>query len=192
MTEINTDDFLETIRHAEDRNHEIEEATCKAIAIDGANGLACFLEYRDGEISKVDYCDIKNDKVQLIELSDLSDTIGNLKLDIAREISESKQEEGFKKKNEKEIIDIYWTPIVMEFQLKVQGSMCVIERLYRTNAINNNPIFQLLIVCKNNTDILILDLLRNQLRTRLRGMVGRGIINICITRRICQELISTR
>ncbi|KAF3977086.1 MAG: hypothetical protein HFP77_08760 [Methylococcales symbiont of Iophon sp. n. MRB-2018] len=191
MTEINTDDFLKTIQHAKDSNNQIEKATCQAIAIDGINGLACFLGFQDGEISKVDYCDIKNHKIQFIEASDLGKTIGDLLSDISREIVKAKQQENPTKDLEKRIRKARWKPIKMEFQLKFQGSINVIERLYRKNRINKDPTYQLLIVCTNNTDIRILDILRNDLKIFLEGMIRKGV-GVCTTRTVCQELISAK
>lgn len=191
MVKINTDDFLETIQHAEDRNNEVEKAACQAIAVDGVNGLACSLGFQDGQISKVDYCDIKDHKIQFIELSDLRKTIHDLSRDINREILKTKQEKNVTEDFEKRINKASWKPIKMEFQLKFQGSINVIERLYRKNRINSDPTYQLLIVCTNKTDTLILDLLKNKLRVFLEGMIREGV-GVCTTRTVCQELISVK
>lgn len=189
MTEINTDDFLGMIEHAPDSNNETEKATCEAIEIDGTRGLACYLGFQDGEISKVDYCDIKDHNVQFIELSDLRNTIHGLSMDIDREILKAKQEKTLTEDLGKRIKRARWKPIRMEFQLKFQGSISVIERLYKRNTIKDDPTYQLLIVCTNKTDIIILDMLAKELKTRLEGMIRKGV-DICTTNKVCQKLIS--
>lgn len=67
------------------------------------------------------------------------------------------------------------------------GSIAVIERLYRKNNLAGDPVYKILIVCKNKTDIRMLDLLK----TSLSGMIqGRDTVEVCKTENVCQKLVS--
>lgn len=167
---INLDDFKKIIEHAPDRNNQIEKANCEAIQIDSDDGLACFLGFLSGTLSKVDYCDIKNPKVRFIELSDLRQKIREAQSVVIPDNRQSRR--------------TAWAPLVDEFKLKYQGTVAIYERLRQQNNILDDPEYQLFIVCKNGSDIQILDILK----TRLEGMIQGGV-RICRTENICNMLV---
>ena len=180
------DRFFKLIEHSISREKKIEKSECSAFKIDDKDGLAEHLGF--SKLSKVDYFSKNGDKIQLIELSDLENDINKCKCNLAEEISKAEKKKGNKlnTREERPIRKQAWSLITNELQRKWSGSIAIIERLYRKNQIvDNDPDYQLLIVCKNKTDIRMLDILKVQ----LQGMMK--IVNVCNTKNLSVLLISS-
>ncbi len=179
--------FVKRIEHSRGRDGEIEQSDCLAYKIDEADGLSQHLGFSSATLSKVDYFCQKENLIQLIELTDLEDDIHKCKCNLKKELEFEEQKKG-KKLTAKEIKSIKkkaWSLITNEIKRKWSGSIAIIERLYRKNKLyNNDPSYQILIVCKNKTDIRIIDILK----TYLQGMMGKVIF--CKTENISDSLIS--
>jgi hypothetical protein len=186
---IDTAGFTRQLSHAIDKDDNVESADVQAIKIDDANGIAASLGFGESMLSKVDYCACANGKVQLIELTDLEESLKNCR-DLRIELTAQAKEQARAQKNKltakdhKRIRKQAWHVVTDEFKCKWNGSIAVVERLYRRNEIANDPNYQLLIVCKNKTDSIMLD----ELTTQLAGMMGK--VRVCNTNRVSDFLIS--
>jgi hypothetical protein len=186
---INTQDFTCQLEHAMGQDKLVEYADSTAIKIDDADGLAASLGFGESMLSKVDYCAWADNKVQLIELTDLEESIKSCR-DVRNELmaqAEKQAKETKRKLTAKERKDIRkqaWHVVTDEFKCKWNGSIAVVERLYRRNEIANDPNYQLLIVCKNKTDSIMID----ELTTQLAGMMGK--VRVCNTNKVSDFLIS--
>jgi hypothetical protein len=139
-------------------------------------------------VNKVDYFLAENIHVQLIELSDLEESARNCQQYIIDNLL-NKENEQFTEAAKKVIRKEAWRPLTDEFIKKWSGSIAVIERLYRkTNElIDTDPKYTLLIVCKNKTDVKMLDELGKQLPRQLSGMMGN--VKVCNTEKLNQFLL---
>ena len=183
------DEFIKEIEHSVCIEGEIENSTCCAFKIDDVDGLATHLGFYSNIISKVDYFSKKENEIQLIELTDLKNSIQKCGYNLAEELDKAEKKKGKRltTREERPIRKRVWLSVTGEFKQKWNGSIAIIERLYRKNKIyNDNPKYQLLIVCKNNTDIKMLDILKS----RLQGMIKT--VNICDTKNISSQLINTK
>lgn len=184
---IDTSTFEQNVEHAA-RNGSKESTGCRAIKIDNADGLANHLGFNSSMLSLVDFYCYSNNLIQLIELTDLEDSILECNLKYQEEVRIAEDNNNNKRLTSaqtKKIRKQVWKSVLLEFKSKWCGSIAVIERLYRKNKIHeNNPDYKLLIICKNNTDILMLDILK----TQLSGMMGS--VNICNSERAEKLIIS--
>jgi hypothetical protein len=182
--------YLQTIAHAPCSAGRIERSNSRAFKIDDEDGIAKAIGFHAGIVNKVDYFVTNEKDVQLIELSDLKQDIQTCHVYIENELQQLRVIRGndITKREECRIIKAGWKEIKIEFCKKWSGSIAVIERLYRkTNELgNSDPNYKLLIVCKNHTDIRMLDALKRQ----LSGMMGNVVI--CKTESLsnCNVLIS--
>ncbi|MCK9635220.1 MAG: hypothetical protein M0R41_02940 [Methylobacter tundripaludum] len=180
-------EYLQTIVHADCADGIIESSTSRAFKIDDGDGIAKAIGFHAGIVNKVDYFVVKNNDVQLIELSDLEEQIHNCHVSIAEELQQLREVTGgdITKREENKIIKTAWKEIKIEFCKKWCGSIAVIERLYRkTNELGDaDPNYKLLIVCKNHTDIRMLD----GLKAQLSGMMGNVVV--CKTETLNNVLI---
>jgi hypothetical protein len=182
---IKTAEFTCQLSHAIDKEDNVESADAQAIKVDDADGLAASLGFGESMLSKVDYCACADNKVQLIELTDLEESIKSCR-DVRIELTAQAkaQKNKLTAKDHKRIRKQAWHVVTDEFKSKWNGSIAVVERLYRRNEIANDPNYQLLIVCKNKTDSIMLD----ELTTQLAGMMGK--VRVCNTNRVSDFLIS--
>ncbi len=92
--------------------------------------------------------------------------------------------------SQRDITKTAWKETKVEFCKKWSGSIAVIERLYRkTNELSDiDPNYKLLIVCKDHTEVRMLDALKDQLLRQLSGMMGNVVI--CTTNTLNAGLIS--
>jgi hypothetical protein len=191
-------DYLRIIEHKKSRAGNIETSDLKAFKIDDNDGIAKNIGFSDRMINKVDYFLEDTHHIQLIELSDLrkdvkkydskiSDAINNI---ISEEITDKYKREKIKiAKNEA------WKSLRDEFCKKWNGSIAVIERLYRkTNQpADIDPKYSLLIVCVNETDIRILNKLNDEFTDKLNGMMNEVInVRVCNTKKLPDFVISAR
>lgn len=167
-------DYLACVEHAK----SAEKSHIKAFKLDDFDGIAERIGFKANIISRVDYFVEQGLHVRFLELSDLrngfktrSAEIGEAfeKINAAPDISEK-----WKREQKKTIKNKAWQSICDEFFKKWSGSIAVIERLYRkTNqSVEDDPQYSLLVVCKNATDVKILDELNTELVERLNGQCG--------------------
>ncbi len=180
-------EYLQSIVHASCAARIIEPSTSRAFKIDDEDGIAKAIGFHAGMINKVDYFVVENNDVQLIELSDLEECIQNCHVLIEKELQQLREVKGddITKRDESKIIKAAWKEIKVEFCKKWSGSIAVIERLFRkTNELGDgDPSYKLLIVCKNHTDIRMLD----GLKAQLSGMMGNVVV--CKTETLNHVLI---
>ena len=174
---------LQSIEHAPCAAGIIEYSNSKAFKIDDEDGIAKAIGFHSGILNKVDYFVANNNDIQLIELSDLKESIQKCLDDIDKKLLPLNGNITTKEKSK--IRKEGWKEIKTEFCKKWSGSIAVIERLYRkTNELGDaDPNYKLLIVCKNHTDIRMLDALKRQ----LSGMMGNVIV--CKTETLSKALI---
>ena len=182
-------EYLKTIEHAKGT----ESSKLTAFKIDDADGLAERIGFNSHIINKVDYFVELGLHVQLIELSDLRDDIKHCYANICVALEKINQDstisQKWKREQEKAIRKEAWQRLRDEVFKKWSGSIAVIERLYRkTNpSIDDDPSYSLLIVCKNTTDVRMLDALTIQLNG-MCGMVKK--VQVCNTEHLGEFLLS--
>jgi len=169
--------YLQPIKHAICMNGEREspKACLMAFKIDDEDGIANAIGFHAGMLNKVDYFLAQNHDIQLIELSDLEECTRNCHATIEKKLNKPRTAQNpISKQQERDIVKSAWKGVKCEFVKKWSGSIAVIERLYRkTNASSDvDPNYKLLIVCKNHTDVRMLDALKRQ----LSGMMGNVVI----------------
>lgn len=183
---IDTSSFEQDVEHAV-RDGLRESADFSAIKIDNTDGLAKHLGFNSSMLSLVDYYCYSNQIIQFIELTDLEDSISECRSKCDEEIEKAVCDSTIRL-TQSEIRKIrrkIWKPVLLEFKSKWCGSIAVIERLYRkNNIIEDNPDYELLIICKNSTDILMLDILK----TQLSGMMGN--VKVCNSATAKQFIVS--
>lgn len=187
---FDTKTHLDVIKHSKDRESFIESSNFQAFKIDDADGIAEYIGFKSNMIGKVDYFLENNHHIQLIELSDLKEISLNIK-DIIEKINQENIKGTLKTKKRKEA----WRKEAYDFVKKWNGSIAVIERLYRKayqcgndrKYIENDPKYSLLIVCKNGTDIKELD----SFKDILNGMMnGAEAVKVCTTEKLESFVIS--
>ncbi len=155
-------------------------------------GISEHIGFKGNIINKVDYFLENERNILLIELSDLRQDIQHCNAKIANFFEQIEQEDikpKYKREQKKEIIKQVWKGLRDEFGKKWNGSIAIIERLYRKINISadDDPTYRLLIVCKNETDIRMLDALVNQ----LNGMMGEAEdVQVCTTETLNKFLLS--
>ncbi len=180
--------YLLPIQHAACMAGEKEspDETLMAFKIDDEDGIASAIGFHAGMLNKVDYFLIHNHTVQLIELSDLEECKQNCHTAIEKARNELKTaQQPISKRQELDIVRSAWQDIKTEFVKKWSGSIAVVERLYRKSKEkpDADPKYKLLIVCKNHTDVEMLDVLKKQ----LSGMMGD--VKVCNTQTLKSQLI---
>ncbi|MEI6705500.1 MAG: hypothetical protein WCK96_00015 [Methylococcales bacterium] len=185
---VNKADYLQPIKHASCELGLQESSDFYAFKLDDNDGIAKVIGFHAGMVNKVDYFLAEDINVQLIELSDLEESARSCQQYITDNLlnqENAQLTEYAKKKIRKEA----WKPLADEFIKKWSGSIAVIERLYRkTNElIDTDPKYTLLIVCKNRTDVHILEELGKQLPNQLSGMMGN--VKVCNTEKLEQFLL---
>ncbi len=175
---INLADFKEKMQHKGGECCDFE-----AYKVDSADdthsmikGLSSSLGFKNGQVSQVDYFLPHENKIYLIELSDLKDDIKSsqrMSL-ISDNPMESFAEVLVKspKTAKKIITGKIWADVVAEFQKKWLGSIAIIERYYRKQGDTKDLNYQFIIIIKNSQDIDELNILKN----RLEGMTGEVFV----------------
>lgn len=187
---INLEDFRCQMKHNDSFNKTTHQKQAGelldffAYKIDEKDGLSEFLGFQNGEISQSDYflIDEKQENVQFIELTDLSEGIKEC---IISEKILSDDIDGFSqalnrqpKKAQKIVKHKIWSEVVGEFKNKWMGSMAVLERYCRKQNIHNNLNYTLLIVLTNESDLRQI----NSLMLKLKGMMGN--VKVCNSKNI--------
>ncbi|MCK4492837.1 MAG: hypothetical protein KAU26_02180 [Methylococcales bacterium] len=187
---FNKHEYLKIIEHSKCRDGNIEKSDLTAFKIDDADGIAEEIGFKCNMISKVDYFLEKDIDVQLIEMSDLRQNLQDYNTRIKEnfaKIAEEDIHEKYKREKRKQAKKEAWKSLKDEFCKKWNGSIAVIERFYRkTNKLDDNPNYRLLIVCKNETDVRMLD----DLTSQLNGMMGeQESVKVCTTKILNKYLI---
>lgn len=184
------ENYLKVMEHSKSTNRTKELSNLKAYKIDDADGIAEALGFKSNMLSRVDYFVNNFCDVQLIEFSDLERTgkVCQDKLNgLINDYKIKNPDKKLSKKAQKDFCKQAWESLTHEFTLKWNGSIAIIERLYRkTNELgSNDPKYQLLIVCKNESDPRELD----DIKTLLQGTMH--IVLICITNKLSDYIISS-
>jgi hypothetical protein len=204
---IDCREFEENIKHApckdrkcessevkvDKKDKKCESSEVKAIKVDESDGLSRHLNFREGMLSQVDYCHFLEYKVQLIEMSDLEESIQkceDTKTALINNKKKEKEKEGLKGKQskvtgqeKKDFTKEAWSPVINEFKNKWLGSIAIIERLLRRHKYIIDPEYILLIVCKDKTEVQMLD----ELKSRLTGMISK--VDVCNTKDVKYYLL---
>lgn len=189
-------DYLKIIEHKKSRDGNIETSDLNAFKIDDDDGIAKKLGFSERIINKVDYFLEDNHHIQLIELSDLRDDVKSCCSKISDAINSINSEaitDKYKREKIKQAKNEAWQSLKDEFCKKWNGSIAVIERLYRkTNQpADIDPKYSLLIVCVNETDIKMLDILKGEFTDKLNGMMNDVIaVKVCNTETVSKFVIS--
>ena len=172
--------------HAKDQQGEVECSEHKGYLIDDAGGLAEKLGFHNAMLSKVDYFRRQEADIQLIELTDLAEVAIDCHQTFNQLCEERRRQGRLSGKEQKALRRQAWQIVTDELKLKWNGSIAVIERLLRKNKeIKLEPNYELLIVCKNHTDVQVLD----GLKGLLAGMMGR--VSICTTKDVEEWLLGS-
>lgn len=181
--------FLQTVEHAKGT----ETSGLMAYKLDDADGIAEAIGFKTHVINKVDYFLELGLQLHLIECSDLQDDIARCHSHIGQALEKLRQDTSISEKWKREQLKVIkkevWQTLRDEFGKKWSGSIAVIERLYRrTNRPSDiDPSYSLLIVCKNDTDVRMLDALINQLNGQCH--MGRSVI-VCNTQHLPNFILS--
>ncbi|WP_345845652.1 hypothetical protein [Shewanella algae] len=175
---IELSDFSSCISHKRGHGEEFEECSnIQAIKIDDDDGIAHALQFNSSSMSKADFLHINDNVFMIIEASDLRsqlrdcfDNIKKLEAETLKELQNDASCAGRAKlttKHKREIKKKCYLPLKSELMQKWCGSIAVCERLCRFNNIQFNPMYKYLLVCRNGTDVQVL----NEFKTRVAGIV---------------------
>lgn len=189
---INLDSFRQLIKHDDGRDKAGESSSFFAYKIDENNGLCTHLGFKQNQISKADYflIDKTNNVAQIIELSDLSNTIQECKSAQLVFEEDGKGAESFvgilnkSKAGAKKVIDKrIWSELTAEFKNKWMGSIAILERYCRKDEHFEDLEYKMLIVLTSKTDLKELQIVCDN----LRGMLGK--VPVCHPHTIGELLI---
>lgn len=175
--------FRELIAHKKCMRGLVEDSEYFAYRMDGPDGIGCSLGFGQNELSSADYlisCD-EFLKIQLIELSDMNDAIEKCR---KNHIALANRAQSSKEK--REVTKRAWLPVTSEIANKWSGSIAIVERWYRKKTLGPvvDPVYLFLLVCKNGTDPIALDILKE----RLRGKIVN--IEVCETQGLSDFLVN--
>ncbi|MBO0213016.1 hypothetical protein J0676_05920 [Vibrio sp. Vb2880] len=173
---IELKNFEAQIEHKTGRDEqEAEISEVSAIKLDEADGIGVALGFTNNSLSKADYLHIEENNFIIIEASDLRDQLKECVASIA--IEEAKalaalQATDPKKnklpvKTKKPIEDRCYYSLKAELMQKWCGSIAISERLCRANGIQNHPDYSYMIVCRNGTDVKVL----NRFKQKMEGTI---------------------
>ena len=154
--------YEQPMAHQRDIHDHVESCAQVALKIDDGDGIAAALNFRPSMLSKVDYCLLDHEQVELIELTDLSTTV-------ERWQSHLSEWSKLSRKEKREIRRKIWGEASHELRLKWQGSIAIVERLWRVQGFTADANYRMRLVCKNNVDARMLDEIETQLKVFLSG-----------------------
>lgn len=171
--------FEGVIEHKKGRGEGVAEASAvTAIKLDEADGIGAALGFTNNSLSKADYLHIDGNKFIVIEASDLRDQLA----DCIKEIKVREQEAltALQKKKpqlrklpvkfKKPIEDNCYYGLKAEMMQKWCGSIAISERLCRSNGIEEHPNYSYMIVCKNGTDVQVLDRFKQKMEGAIKNI----------------------
>lgn len=163
------------MQHDRDTNGVIEKSTKKALLLDN-DEIITSLGFKDkNAFRKVDYVKIKDDKVYLIEFTDLSNEIRDC-IDTSTLLNTNSQNIATLIKTINPDLKLLkkklWLEVIEEFKGKFISSIACYERLLRLNNQNHEFQYSLMIVLKNNTDPKYFEFLNKELQSRLINLTG--------------------
>lgn len=161
-------------------NKEPEKSDFMAYQLDDENGLKLALDFKNHQISCVDYFYCFDDKPHLIYLLELTDLRKKIAQCYTKDCSLLDLNIN-NKKSIKFIQDKAWFELTSEFQKKWLGSIAIIERYYRYNYPNckENPKLKLIIIVKNYQDSKEKEIFENKFKKipeKLAGMLGKVVV----------------
>lgn len=170
------------MQHDKDNNDFIEKSNKKALLFDDNDLIKSLGFHNINAFKRVDYIKISQDKVYLIEFTDLSKEIEDCiefsllldikSADIIRFIKESNLDLKLVKKK-------LWLEVIEEFKGKFISSIACYERMLRLNHENTTFDYSLMVVLKNDTNPKYFDFLSKELKSKLKNLTGE--IQILIT-----------
>lgn len=168
--------YQQPIQHDACKEGRKESSVKTAIQLDGDDGLATDLGFHSNCLKKVDYVKLHENKVILIELTNLKDEIKEC-IESNSLLQKPSDIKTFIKTLDKSALRTMqtklWMEVLEEFKGKWMGSIAFYERLLRRNNIIDDPHYMLVVVLKNDTDPKDLDLLKIELNKKLVGMMGK-------------------
>ncbi|WP_158136074.1 hypothetical protein [Photobacterium damselae] len=182
---IDTNDFLCVLKHARCEAGLEESIDIQAIKLDDNDGLAIAIGFHPAMVCKADYFMHLGETIKFIELSDLEESAVKCHEILQRLIKKKQEELGLDELPTRLMRPLRkkaWLELTREFKNKWGGSIAVIERLLRRNNIQYDPTYRLIIVCKNKTEVNILD----DLKCQLQGMMGN--VEVCNTNTVARYM----
>ncbi|MBU1620397.1 MAG: hypothetical protein KJ556_08950 [Gammaproteobacteria bacterium] len=164
--------YREAIKHKVGQFGDEEMSTVEAYRLDGSDGILRASMFEDGTVSSADYFLDVGNKFYIIELSDLESSIRTAHTCINEQLTALGVNDihRLRQRDRKQVKKKAWDPLTNEFKRKWLGSIAAIERMLRINRIySEHPEYQYIIVCKNHTDIRVLD----ELLTQIKGMIRK-------------------
>ncbi|ERB66334.1 hypothetical protein G3U99_23190 [Vibrio coralliilyticus OCN008] len=171
--------FEGVIEHKKSKGEEVAEASdVTVIKLDEADGIGVALGFTNNSLSKADYLHVDGREFIVIEASDLRDQLA----DCIREINVREQEAlialqqekpKIKKlpvKLKKPIENSCYYALKAEMMQKWCGSIAISERLCRSNGIKEHPNYSYMIVCKNGTDVQVLDRFKQKMEGTIKNI----------------------
>lgn len=171
--------FEGAIEHKKGQDEDVaESSTVTAIKLDEADGIGVALGFTNNSLSKADYLHVDGSEFIVIEASDLRDQLA----DCIREIKVREQEALIALQKEKPRIktlpvklrkpieNYCYYSLKAEMMQKWCGSIAISERLCRSNGIEVHPNYSYLIVCKNGTDVQVLDRFKQKMEGTIKDI----------------------
>ncbi|WP_318508236.1 hypothetical protein [Photobacterium leiognathi] len=171
--QINLEDFMGEISHAPDNAGVSETTGVQAIKLDEQDGVSVALGFTNNMLNKADYIYLEDNKFIIIEASDLRNQsefyFSSLK-EKTEKLIEENDGKKLPRKISKNIEKECFYPIRAELSQKWSGSIATIERLCRRNRLDIEPNYTYLVICKNDTEERIMDLIKQKMQGTIKNI----------------------
>ncbi|MHA6606149.1 hypothetical protein [Photobacterium damselae] len=161
------------ISHAIGRDQHNETTGFHAIKLDEHDGISVALGFTNNMLNKADYIHLEDNTFIIIEASDLRDQSDSYFSLLKEKTDKLKQEQNIRKlpvKITKNIEKECFYPIRAELSQKWSGSIATIERLCRRNRLDIEPNYTYLVICKNDTEERIMDLIKQKMQGTIKNI----------------------
>ena len=178
--------FIRQIRHQVGRDGHIEDCACYAYQLDDDDGIAMALGFKTNQLKKPDYflIGVKDAALyQLIELTDLREDLEGVgkRLKECPVVVTQPDGDRLTAKEIQKRQNPAWLKPQAELCNKWSGGIAIIERLLRKqNQQELDPRYEMWVVCRDGTDVLMLD----RLKRKLEGMMRP--VNVITTDQVTQ------
>ncbi|MEZ8696332.1 hypothetical protein AB6D84_04370 [Vibrio lentus] len=171
--------FKAPIEHKKGQHEdEPERSELTAIKLDEADGIGVALGFTNNSLSKADYLSISENNFIVIEASDLRDQLSSCVSEITIRQTQALESLRITKpsirklpvKLRKEIENDCYYGLKAEMMQKWCGSIAVSERLCRCNGINEHPNYSYMIVCKEDTNVQVLDRFKQKMEGTIKDI----------------------
>ncbi|MEH0052663.1 hypothetical protein [Vibrio alginolyticus] len=177
--QVELDNFKTNIEHQIGNGEEkAESSKVIAIKLDEEDGIGVALGFTNNSLSKADYLHIDDREFVVIEASDLRDQLSECVKKI--QIKEKEALAKFQQDNpsakklpvkiRKPIENRCYYSLKAEMMQKWCGSIAISERLCRSNGIEEHPNYSYMIVCKNETDVQVLDRFKQKMEGAIKNI----------------------